>query len=139
MVCLRCHFQRDFRTYLLCELLFDLIFKFVQHFQVYEGASWRAAAHRGATCLANGVDPSGLWSVGNYRAGFNPSYYSQVAAGQQLSDSLLQVYCQEAVGQQLSDSLQQVYCQEAAGQQLSDSLQQVYCQEAAGQQLSDSP
>lgn len=40
---------------------------------------WAAAALRGASWLARGVDAGGLWQDGNYRRGFNPSYYTQVA------------------------------------------------------------
>lgn len=40
---------------------------------------WHAAAIKGANWLAKGVDADGLWQTGNYRSGFNPSYYTQVA------------------------------------------------------------
>lgn len=40
---------------------------------------WGTAAAKAATWLANGVAADGLWPLGNYRAGFNPSYYTQVA------------------------------------------------------------
>jgi len=40
---------------------------------------WRSAALRAAQWLAGGVDGRGLWRTGNYRGGFNPSYYAQVA------------------------------------------------------------
>lgn len=40
---------------------------------------WRLASARAAEWLAAGVDSAGLWQVGNYRSGVNPSYYTQVA------------------------------------------------------------
>jgi hypothetical protein len=40
---------------------------------------WKVAALKGSVWLAEGVDSEGLWRVGNYRQGINPSYYSQVA------------------------------------------------------------
>lgn len=40
---------------------------------------WIDAAHRAGTWLAAGVDASGAFAAGNYRDGFNPTYYSQVA------------------------------------------------------------
>lgn len=40
---------------------------------------WKAAALKGSIWLARGVDPEGLWQIGNYRHGVNPSYYTQVA------------------------------------------------------------
>jgi hypothetical protein len=40
---------------------------------------WMQASARAAGWLAAGVDSAGLWQVGNYRNGVNPSYYAQVA------------------------------------------------------------
>jgi hypothetical protein len=40
---------------------------------------WLDSAVRGGEWLARGVDQEGLWAEGNYTAGFNPSYYTQVA------------------------------------------------------------
>jgi hypothetical protein len=40
---------------------------------------WCDAAARAARWLADGVDEQGLWQIGNYRSGVNPSYYTQVA------------------------------------------------------------
>jgi len=40
---------------------------------------WRDAALKGALWLARTADHQGLWQGGNYREGYNPSYYTQVA------------------------------------------------------------
>lgn len=40
---------------------------------------WVKSLSRASGWLTDGVDESGLWHVGNYRDGYNPSYYSQVA------------------------------------------------------------
>lgn len=40
---------------------------------------WRAAAVRGGDWLAAGVSSDGTWPTGNYRDGYSPSYYAQVA------------------------------------------------------------
>ena len=40
---------------------------------------WLNAALAGASWLADGVDDEGHWRAGNYRPGFNPSYYTRVA------------------------------------------------------------
>jgi hypothetical protein len=40
---------------------------------------WLLALVRAARWLADGVDTEGLWQMGNYRVGVNPSYYTQVA------------------------------------------------------------
>jgi len=40
---------------------------------------WSIAAIRAANWLADAVDEQGLWSIGNYRKGSNPSYYTHVA------------------------------------------------------------
>lgn len=40
---------------------------------------WRDAAIRAALWLADGVDAHGAWSIGGYRKGANPSYYTQAA------------------------------------------------------------
>lgn len=39
---------------------------------------WIESALNGAIWLADNVDINGIWNIGNYREGFNPSYYSQV-------------------------------------------------------------
>jgi len=44
-----------------------------------EDVRWHQAAASAAAWLASGVDAAGLWRQGNYRPGFNPSYYAQVA------------------------------------------------------------
>lgn len=40
---------------------------------------WRGAARKGALWLSQGVGEDGQWREGNYRQGFNPSYYTRVA------------------------------------------------------------
>jgi hypothetical protein len=40
---------------------------------------WLEAARRGAAWLARNANARGAFGAGNYRAGFNPSYYAQVA------------------------------------------------------------
>ena len=40
---------------------------------------WQDAAQRGASWLAKNLDADGQWHFGNYRSGFNPSYYTRVA------------------------------------------------------------
>ena len=40
---------------------------------------WLTSARRGAMWLAQGVGTEGQWRQGNYRSGFNPSYYTRVA------------------------------------------------------------
>lgn len=46
------------------------------HFTKHE--KWLKAADRGSIWLAKNVDAAGLWKIGNYREGVNPSYYTQV-------------------------------------------------------------
>lgn len=42
-------------------------------------AKWINAGHQGARWLSDTLDERGIWKTGNYRADFNPSYYTQVA------------------------------------------------------------
>ena len=39
---------------------------------------WKNSAVSAANWLAAGVDDGGCWNIGNYKSGFNPSYYTQV-------------------------------------------------------------
>ncbi|QXD16169.1 hypothetical protein GQ464_004240 [Rhodocaloribacter litoris] len=48
-------------------------------FDETEDAVWLDAARAGARWLAQGVNGEGEWEQGNYRDGFNPSYYTRVA------------------------------------------------------------
>lgn len=42
-------------------------------------SKWIDSGYRGAKWLSDNLNSKGLWEVGNYRPGFNPSYYTQVA------------------------------------------------------------
>jgi uncharacterized protein YyaL (SSP411 family) len=40
---------------------------------------WLESAIKACKWLVNGLDDQGLWKIGNYREGYNPSYYAHVA------------------------------------------------------------
>lgn len=42
-------------------------------------SKWIDAGYRGAKWLSDNLNSKGLWEIGNYKPGFNPSYYTQVA------------------------------------------------------------
>lgn len=44
-----------------------------------KNSKWLDSAAAGARWLADGVNDKGQWELGNYRQGFNPSYYTRVA------------------------------------------------------------